>query len=290
MATGKLELTFVDVDGNSLQDTVDIRLQHHTLADDRRINGHDARRNLAITELRTEPQGLYKLEVWPRWYRPVQRFVTIPASGSAKQTVVLPIDPDHARPVFPSYDRLDDRLKGVLTRSRDVKGHEGLSGEALFNAMSDEAKAGLLNISKKSLVTPFRDGADLLPHITLLRISGDRCFVEVPPSLTDQVASLVQDNLFRAVDGGLHEPPAGFQRAGSYKTEDAFGNLQLTFFKMGDRCVADVDIDDAAGLGHVFQVVRNSLTGSPTHPYNIHEILMAHQHLDPGYRLLPKHV
>jgi hypothetical protein len=289
-ATGKLELSFVDVDGNNLQDTVDIRLQHHTLNDQRRIDGHDARRTIVIAELRTEPQGLYKLEVWPKSYRPVQRFVTVPASGSTKQTVVLPIDPDHARAVFPTYDRLDERLKGVLGRSRQVQGHEGLNGEALFNAMSDEARAGLLNISRKSLVTPFEDGADLLPHITLLRISGDRCFVEVPASLADQVARLAEDNLFRPVDSGLHEPPAGFRRAGSFKTEDAFGNLQLTFFRMGDRCVADVDIDDAAGLGHVFQVVRNQLTGNPTHPYNIHEILMAHQHLDPGYRLLPKNV
>ena len=51
----------------------------------------------------------------------------------------------------------------------------------------------------------------------------------------------------------------------------------------GDECVADIDIDDAAGLQHVFQVVRNKLSGNPTHPYNIHEILIEHQHLDPGY-------
>jgi len=68
---------------------------------------------------------------------------------------------------------------------------------------------------------------------------------------------------------------------------DAFGNLQLTFFESGTRCVADIDIDDAAGLRHVFQVMRNHLTGSPTHPYNIHQILIKHQHLDPGYRLVP---
>jgi hypothetical protein len=288
-ATGTLELTFVDVDGNNLKDTVDINLHHHTLSDERRVRGHDARRNIAIAELHTEPQGLYKLEVRPNFYRPVSRFVTIPASGSTKQTVVLPIDPAHARPIFPKYDRLDERLKGVLTRSRDVKGHEGVTGEALFNAISDEARAGLLNISKKSLVTPFKDGADLLPRITLINITGDRCLVEVPATLTEQV-SQAEGDLFRPVPGGLHEPPTGFLPAGSFKTADAFGNLQLTFFRKGDRSVADVDIDDAAGLAHVFQVLRNHLTGNPTHPYNIHEILMAHQHLDPGYRLVPKAV
>jgi hypothetical protein len=48
----------------------------------------------------------------------------------------------------------------------------------------------------------------------------------------------------------------------------------------------DVDIDDAAGLGHVFQVLRNTLTGRPTHPYDIHEILVSYQQLDPGYRFV----
>jgi hypothetical protein len=48
-------------------------------------------------------------------------------------------------------------------------------------------------------------------------------------------------------------------------------------------CVADIDIDDAAGIEHVFQVVKNKLSGNPTHPYNIHEILVGYQHNDPGY-------
>jgi hypothetical protein len=50
--------------------------------------------------------------------------------------------------------------------------------------------------------------------------------------------------------------------------------------------VADIDIDDAAGLEHVFQVVRNALSGRPTHPYDIHEILLAYQEIDPGYNLV----
>jgi hypothetical protein len=61
----------------------------------------------------------------------------------------------------------------------------------------------------------------------------------------------------------------------------------MTFFVCEDKCIAEIDIDDAAGLAHVFQVMRNHLTGEPTHPYNIHEILMAHQNLDPGYDLVP---
>ena len=286
--TGRLELEFVDVHGERIRDTVDIRLRHRVLAEERRIDDQDASRPIAIPGLRTEPNGLYVLEVRARCYWPVSRFVTIAASGLTRETIALPIRPERAQAVFPSYDELDDRMRGVLERSDKVRGHEGLTGRALYDALSDDARAGLLNISKKSLATPFRNGADLLHHVTLVDVRGDRCFVEVPLALKDQMPGFVEEEVFRAVDGSLHEPPSGFLPAGSFKTLDAFGNLQMTFFASGVRCVADVDIDDAAGLRHVFQVMRNHLSGNPTHPYNIHQILVTHQHLDPGYRLVPR--
>ena len=285
---GRLTLEFVDVHDSRITEPVDVQMRHRTLQDHRRFDNVDARHLIAITELRTEPQGLYILQAAAPSYRPVSRFVTIPASGNARERIVLPIRPERARPVFPSYDELDDRLRGLLERSRNVRGHEGVTGRALYAALSDVAKAGLLNIAKKSLATEFKNGADLLPHVTLLDALGDRCFVEVPRALIEQMPALVDDDSFRRVNGALHEPPAGLVAAGSFKTPDAFGNLQLTFFQSETECRADVDIDDAAGIGHVFQVVRNRLTSEPTHPFNIHQILIAHQHLDPGYRLLPK--
>ena len=287
--SGRLELEFLDVHGARLTEPVDILLRHRMLQEESRVSQVDASRPVAIAGLRTEPQGLYILRINSRSYQPVSRFVTIPASGLRRETVTLPIRAERARPVFPTYDELDDRLQGILERSPDVRGHQGLTGAKLYAALSEPAKAGLLNIAKKSLATEFRDGADLLPHLTLLDVRGDRCFVEVPAALVEQMPSLIDGDFFRAVNGSLHEPPAGFVPIGSFKTLDAFGNLQLTFFRNGSVCRADVDIDDAAGLAHVFQVVRNHVSGDPTHPYNIHQILMAHQHLDPGYRLVPSH-
>ena len=278
----------VDVHGARITEPVDIQLRHRVLHDLRRIDNIDARQVIAIADLHREPQGLYILEVSAPSYRPVSRFVTIPASGDARERVTLPIRPDRAKAIFPTYDELDERVRGLLERSQTVRGHEGVTGRALYEAMSDVAKAGLLNIAKKSLATAFTNGDDLLPHLTLLHSAGDRCFVQVPRALIDQMPTLVDGDLFNAVNGSLHTPPSGLMAAGSFKTRDAFGNLQLTFFQNADTCVADVDIDDAAGLGHVFQVARNHLTGDPTHPFNIHQILIAHQHLDPGYRLVPK--
>ena len=78
-------------------------------------------------------------------------------------------------------------MKGVLDRSTRVRGHEGLFGRALFDALEEVPKAGLLNIAKKSLATSFKNGGDLLPHVALLDIIGDRCFVRYP-GLIDQSA------------------------------------------------------------------------------------------------------
>lgn len=285
---GRLELEIVDVYDARITEPVDIVLRHRVLREEVRVNDMDATKAIVIDGLRTEPQGLYILDVQARSYRPVSRFVTIPASGEQHARVVLPIHPDRARAVFPPYDQLDDRVRGLLERSANVRGLEGKTGAVLYDALSDVARAGLLNIAKKSLATPFKDGADLLPHVTLVDARGDRCFMEVPRALLTQMPDLVEAETFSKVNGSLHEPPQGMRPAGSFKTLDAFGNLQVTLFDGTSQCSADVDIDDAAGLGHVFQVARNHLTGEPTHPYNIQQILIAHQHLDPGYRLVPK--
>jgi hypothetical protein len=123
----------------------------------------------------------------------------------------------------------------------------------------------------------------------LRELRGDRFFVVVSKELREETKHSGGDGLFKSVSGSLHHLPAefiGFTPAGSFKTPDRYGNLQLTFFMKGDECVADVDIDDASGLEHVFQVIENALPGNSTHPYNIHQILVAHQKLDPGYRFV----
>jgi hypothetical protein len=47
----------------------------------------------------------------------------------------------------------------------------------------------------------------------------------------------------------------------------------------------DADIDDAGGLGHTFQVIRNWLTRGATHPYDIHQILAFRQEVFLPYDL-----
>src|SRR5262249_25538078 len=117
-------------------------------------------------------------------------------------------------------------------------------------------------------------------------ILGDRLFAVVHQDLHDATENSVPNGLFHAADESLHIPPSGFDRAGSYKTSDHYGNLQLSFFSDGTDWLCDIDIDKAQGVEHIFQVAGNAVTGTPTNPYDIHEILVAYQKLDPGYELV----
>ena len=199
--------------------------------------------------------------------------------------ITAPINPEKVKAVkFPKYEDLGDDRRQLLERSDNVASFEGRTGQALYDGLDDVRKAGLLNIFKKAENTRLSNGRTVFSYVQkLTELEGDRFFAVVPKELQEVTENGVAANLFYPASQLLHHPPSGFTRTGSYKTFDRYGNLELSFFTKGDESVVDIDIDDAAGVGHVFQVVRNGLTGRPTHPYAIRQILINHQNLDPGY-------
>lgn len=285
---GKLRLELLDVYGNRLGERVDINLRHQTLSDSRVVRSVSASSKIQIADLFASPQGLYRVEVDPPSYLSVSQFVNLQASGVTDVQITFPIDPKKVGVVeFPDYLDLSDETRKVLENSDKVLGFEGKQGEELYQALDEIRKAGFLNIVAKAKATPLSNGRTVLPYIQKLKeLRGDRFFAVVPKELREETKHSLTEGLFRPADETLHHPPSGFEAAGSFKTQDHYGNLQLSFFMNGDDCVGDVDIDDAAGLEHVFQVVRHALAGRPTHPYDIHEILVFHQKLDPGYHFL----
>jgi hypothetical protein len=278
----------VDVYGDRLRERVDILLRHQQLSDRQVIRGVPASKRILIKDLHGSPQGLYCVEVDPPAYLPVSRFVNLNASGPTDLKLTFPIDNRKVHEIrFPAFQDLTDDLQGLLKRSDKVLLFEGKTGQALFAALDHVRRAGLLNIATKAQATLLANGKPVLPYVRkVIELRGDRFFAQVSKELREETKNSVAAGLFRLVSGALHHPPAGYSSAGSFKTEDRYGNLQLSFFMNGNDCVADIDIDDAAGLEHLFQVVRNALTGRPTSPFDIHEILVQHQMLDPGYRFV----
>jgi hypothetical protein len=288
--TGKLKLELLDVFGKRLQEKVDISLRNLQLDHSPVFRGLDAAKIINITDLHTGSQGVYEIKIDPPSYHPIGRFINIKTSGVTEMSIPFPVDISKVVSVtFPTFPNLLKDLRTLLINSPSVLGFENNTGESLYNALDDIRRAGVLNIARKTMATRMHADKTVLSLIREIReLRGDRFFAFVEKELREEVKHNTNSGLFHEVDGSLHHLPAqfeAFERAGSFKTSDHFGNLQLTFFMRGDECVADIDIDDAGGLAHIFQVLRNHFTGSPTHPYNIHQILMQHQRLDPGYRL-----
>ncbi len=283
----KLRLDLVDVYGKRLGELVDINLRHQSLAESRVVRAVDASKRIVVSGLRGAPEGLYRMEIDPPAYLPAGRLVNLKAEGFTDEKVVFCIDPRKVVTVdFPKYSDLD--FQPLLKKSEKVLGFEGKKGAELYGALDNIRKAGMLNIAAKGRFTPLSNGKTVLGYIkSLHELRGDRFFATVPKELREETKNSVADGLFHPVSEALHHPPeafAGFTGAGSFKTDDAYGNLQLSFFMKGDECLADIDIDDAGGLAHVFQVLRNAVTGRPTHPYDIHDILVFHQKIDPLYK------
>jgi hypothetical protein len=242
-------------------------------------------------EVRVEgllPNQPYIVKVFPKRHRPVGQFA-IPRPD--RETVVqlyAPIDPERVLAVtFPEYEEVAAPLRTVLERSL-VEGTDG-SGAALYDGLTDMQRAGLFNLFAKMHSFGFDGERTIWTFVDrLYRIRPDRIFADVQPALRDLVKGAVAGERFRKVSGRLHTPPAGFTEAGSFKTADRYGNLQLSFFASVTAPIAfkvDADIDDAAGLGHAFQVLRNFATKGTTHPYDIHQILVFRQEVMLPYDL-----
>ena len=287
---GKLQLELKDVYGKSVKEKVDITMRDQAGGQPIRFPNQDfSKDEKLVSGLRRN--GVYTIMISAPSYRPVSRFVSIKPNGTTEVSLTLPVDPSKVTSVeFQPYAKLPHDARQLLDNSSNVLGFEGKTGNELYAALDDLRRASLLNIIAKTRRTEFAGGRDVLSYIKELRyVRGDRFFAVVEGELREQTARSVQSGLFRQVSSVLHKLPPqfeGFEPAGSFKTNDQFGALQVTFFQKGNEFVADVDLDDASGILNVFQVLRNQFAGDPTHPYNMHEILVGYQHLDLDYKII----
>lgn len=285
---GQLRLSLVDVFDANIGGRAGVRLRHQVLSDSQVFNNLDASKRIKITNLFGAPQGLYRIEVDPQAYLPTSQFVNLKASDITDLKITFAIDPNKVTSVnFPEFATLPADTQTLLVNSDNILSFEGKSGEVLYDALDDIRRANVLNLTTKCAATPLSNGKTVLPSIQKIQeIRGDRFFAVVPKELREETKNSALDGLFTDAPEVLHTPPQGFSHAGSFKTKDKFGNLQLTYFMNGDDCVADIDIDPASGLEHLFQVIEHSITGNETHPYAVHEVLIEYQKLDPGYRFV----
>jgi hypothetical protein len=280
----KLTVHLLDAAGRPIAQACDVMLWNQ-FTGEHKVAHAPKGKAVSIANIKGAPQGVYRVLADPASYLPSAAFVSVAASGVTELTLRLSIDPAKVRKtVLPKFSALSADAQRILNDTTALISSPSLSGAALYESLDPIRSAGFLNIIKKSETTPLLNGRVVSSYIrNLTDLRGDRFFASVSQDLRDEAKHAAVGGLFNEVSSVLHHPPVGFNHAGSYKTQDHYGNLQLTFFTNGTDWMADIDIDDANGLEHVFQVVRNRVTGQPTHPFAIRDILVAHQKLDPAY-------
>jgi hypothetical protein len=282
MPTGDLALNILDLDGRPPADSLLIRLQNDSGAWQARFP-HGQDRLFVVSGVPCRP-GLgtrYEVSIESDCYLRFAFFQTV-REGAQSQPAVDPVrlvaDPRRVSGVIaPLYHELPPHLREMLDLARmaaprpEDRPLAGLAGERLYAALSDLQRACLLNVCAKAMHDSAGGCLQWLGALRVLR--QDRFYCEVDPALPSWLA---ESDRFRSVNGSLHQPLPGFQRARSYKSRDRHANLQVTLFQHGEtgQWAADVDIDEATGVRHGFEVIRNSITGKRTNPFLIRELLL----------------
>lgn len=277
-----------DVRGKILQDTVDFKFYNVRLASERLQKEVALRGRVAkIQGLPAAPNGLAQVFITPQIYRYKSIFVNVPSDGTGLIHEIFFVDPAHARPKFPLFSDMQSQPRWA--RLMTLLSNSNITTAKAWNALEEQEKAGLLNLHCKMNATSI-GGASVVTDLVqkVESFLPARIFCRVDPSLINLVSANTQ--VFHSVPGALHpfDPPwEAVEPENSWKTFDSAGNLQLTFATDGKgNFLADIDIDDHQGLEHAADVLKHTFTGKDTNPYDIHEILIFFQQLDPGYSLL----
>ncbi|MEZ5403549.1 MAG: hypothetical protein R2729_27970 [Bryobacteraceae bacterium] len=284
MNRSTLILELRDVHGEFIDDSVRVEIRNRVLDSEKMaIDTNTKKKAAPIKNVAAFPQGLAEVTIKPDRYRMTSLFVNVPAGSPLTVPVTLFVNPSKAEPTFPTITKLPDDLRQLLKASK--------FDAADWNKMDPLDKAGLMNICAKARTIALDGGRTIADAFRkIIQKKPARIHTVVDPDLYVAVQALPQ--VFDGVNGALHEFPDGWKRLeadSSFKTRDRAGVLQLTFARDTsgeDLWMVDADIDDHSGIEHAFDVVRHHITGTDTNPYDIHQILILFQGLDPGYRLL----
>jgi len=299
MAKGSLTIEVTDARGGALSGELHIELDPHAQAIGGdamevsfNVRGH---KRFEITNISCHDGlgTLYAVRLNGDGYKPYSFFQLMKpgtANLPSEARVRLMVNPKKVGSIIaPAFADLPATFRRALERAvmvalaaedRDLV---GLNGVALYGAMGPLRKASLLNLVAKGLHGSSDRIASFVRSPAVLR--QDRCFAEVDPALH---AKLSRSDTFKSAPGALHKPPGGFVLTNSFKSRDPHANLQVTFMQQIDSDVmwADIDIDEASGFEHGFEVIRNALVDGRTNPYLVRELLLLaldHQPIDPGY-------
>ena len=237
------------------------------------------------------PNGLHEVFIKPKRYRYKSIFINVVGGEKNSINEDLFVDPDHARPTLLDFDDLKSKLYGAdLLRILERSGIK----KAKWDALDKRNRATVLNLSAKMFHDKLKNGDSLISNVdSIVEKMLDK-------NHRERIYAMVSDNLlsalrkfpdgFRSVSGSLHkffDDWIPVTQQNSFKSRNDAGNIQFTFAtNSSGGSLADIDLDDHTGIKHAADVLRHKITGANTNPYDLHQILVYFQGIDPGYRLL----
>ena len=122
----------------------------------------------------------------------------------------------------------------------------------------------------------------------------DRLYYATRDTLTgDTIAAFDRTEAWTRADSSLHHPPdtddsGEWENLGSWKQTQPEPGLQVVvWWRAAEGYVFEVDLDEHKDIfGHVYEVLRNHLTGRLTHPHVINQALARKRGII-SYRLEP---
>lgn len=287
-----VEVNLRDVFGNTITDEVEITFFNqkvHSLSQKFTVQfqGQPA----TLPGVPAFPVGLAEVFISPRKYRSKSIFINVMTGQQNSINEDFFVDPSRAQPRGIDFQDLADKVYGE--RLLGILSDSGID-EAAWNGLDPRNRATILNLSAKMLKETTKTGETLISLVNtinrtlLTKKNRARIYSDVDNNLLDKLRAFPER--FRHVSGVLHSFPDGATPVSgnnSFKTDDSAGNIQLTFAtKAQGGFEADIDLDDHTGVQHAADVLKHKIVGKDTDPYDIHEILIFFQHLDPEYRLL----
>ena len=304
MPVGRLDLQLTDLTGHAVKK---VRVELDRLAGDAGTGGENVDVSLATPDKDLEITHIpcrggigtrYRVTASAPHYRPYAFFQLIqedrlnPASDDVEFWVKPGDVTDIDAPDFPDLSASAQRMLDEATMLAPGPGDRDLVGKTgadLYDALGALRKACLLNLLAKVAHKPTTGGISSMIR-GLLLIRQDRCFARVDPELLTKVKD---DARFKSVNGSLHAPLDGYVMSDvSFKSRDAHANLQITFMEhvATGHMAADIDLDEATGIEHGLEVIRNATFRQKTNPFLIREFMLVadpiERSLDPGYSFI----
>ena len=281
-----------DVHGQPIKDEVEItfynqKVQSLNIRFDVKFKGTPA----VLPGVPAFPTGLAEVFIKPKRYRYKSIFMNVVGGQENSITEDLFVDPDHARPTLLDFDDLKAKVYGAdLLRILEKSGIK----KAAWNDLDKRNRATVLNLSAKMFNDKLKNGDSLISNVESIvqklldKNHRERIYAIVNGNLLGALRKFPEN--YRSVSGSLHKffddwTPVSQQN--SFKSRNNAGNIQFTFAtNPTGASLSDIDLDDHTGIKHAADVLRHKITGANTNPYDLHQILVYFQGIDPGYRLL----